>query len=163
MRGRHRKLGPFELSRFFDSLSERSSFVDVGMLVRDRGLIVDSLSVPTVHRLLEKAGIRLNRDELPDPGGPARSVLISASKWVQPVETRCQGGIPVSGILWRILTGKGLMALMLTADDSAETVLRVARAASGRLGSRKRRVVTNHSGLENALRSELKGWRIDAE
>lgn len=161
-RGRPRKLGAFEACSFFKALMQHASFVDVELLVTDRGLIVEELSAPTICRLLGQTGIRLNRNTLPDSGGPERSVAIRANKWEQPVETRCQGTSPVSGILWRILTGKGLMAFMLTADDSAETVVRVARAAAGRLGSRKRRVVTNHAGLEGALRADLKGWRIDA-
>ena len=161
-RGRRRILGQFELSGFFEKLRERDSFVDVRMLVSDRDLIVERLSKPTIHRLLEQTGIRVSRDKLPDPGGSARSVIIHASKWEQPVETRCQGRSPVSGFLWRILTGKGLMAFMLTEDDSANSVERVARAAASRLKSRKRRVVSNHSGLRKALQSELNGWRIDA-
>lgn len=162
-RGRPRKLGSFEISSFFRELIGHASFVDVEALVTDRKLIVEELSVPTIHRLLDGTGIGVKKDELPNPGGPERCVLIRVSKWKQPAETRHQGRDSASGFLWRILTGKGLMAFMLTADDAAETVLRVARAATGRLGSRKRRVLTNHAGLAGALRSELKGWRIEAE
>ena len=162
MRGRPRKLGTFEIYGLFKALMQRASFVDVELLVTDRGLIVEELSAPTIRRLLDQTGIRLNRNTLPDPGGPERSVMIRASKWEQPVETRRQWTSPASGILWRILTGKGVMAFMLTADDSAESLALVARAAAGRLGSRKRRIVTNHAALEGALRADLKGWRIDA-
>ena len=160
-RGRPNKLGCFEATTFFMKVLEYTSFLDVKMLIKKQGLIVERMSRPTIHRLLGKWGMRVSREELPPPSGPARIVMIWMSKWEQPAETRDQGMPMISGVLWRILTGKGLMAFMLTKDGSSETAARVALAAAASLGSRKRKILTNDPGLKLALQTQKKGWPID--
>lgn len=88
-------------------------------------------------------------------------MTIRWSKWRQPGETRYGSKAPVSGCLWQVLTGKGMKAFMLTADDSRETVAKVAEKLEAWLGNRKRAIATNHKVLAEALRSEFHGWGIE--
>jgi len=59
-----------------------------------------------------------------------------------------------------MVTGKGLMAFMLTLDDSAASVAKVAAAVVDKLSNRKRAVATNHQKLMEALQLKLPKWGI---
>lgn len=160
-RGRPRKSGAFEETSCFQRLIERGDFLTVYDLVGDRSLLVEPLSAVSVRRYLRAWGIRSEDDQRPDAGGSDRTITVRWSKWQQPEETRYGFQAPVSGCLWRILTGSGLKAFLLTADDSWETVAKVAERLQAWLGNRKRAVITNHRVLAEALRSELCGWEIE--
>lgn len=161
VRGRPRVSGAFEETSCFQRLIERGCFLTVDDLVSDRSLLVEPLSAVSVRRRLRSWGIRSGDDQPPDAGGSARTITVRWSKWQQPEETRYGSKAPVSGCLWQILTGSGLKAFLLTADDSRETVAKVAERLQAWLGNRKRTVVTNHRVMAEALRSELCGWVIE--
>ena len=88
--------------------------------------------------------------------------MIQWTEWMQPDATRRSSENPLPGHLWRILTAKGMKAFMLTPDASQTAVKDVAKGTVRFLGNRKRTVVTNHRELADALREELKGWKIEA-
>ena len=159
-RGRKPKIGSFEVSNFFTKLMEHGSFVDVDMLSKNLSFLAEPLSPATIRRLLKKWGMQVDSDKLTQFGGPTRNVIIHVSDWVQPSETRHPSRALVSGVIWILLNGKG-MAFMLTADGRPETAWRVALVAVAKLKSRKRRVFTNHSELQSALKSQMNKWIIE--
>lgn len=127
----------------------------------ERGLIVEKLSIPTIKAYLKKWGLGVERAKLPESGGLTRNVTVRAGEWLQPEVIIRPKAVPISGVLWQILTGKGLMAFTLTNDDSPKTVAKVADNLIPKLGKRKRTVITNHQALADMLGKELKGWRIE--
>lgn len=153
-------IGAFEATGFVNALLQSKSFVTLQRLGIDRGLIVDRLSVPTLRAYLNEWGLGMEGSERPDSGGPCRNVTVRAGRWTQPDGVTQRGDVPISGVLWQILTGKGLMAFMLTVDDSSEAVAMVADRLIPRLGNRKRTVATNHQALALILRTKLAGWNI---
>lgn len=162
-KGRPRKIGPFEETDCLKRIVESGRLVDVKELMKNRGLLPEPLSKPTIRRILQRMELQAANKGQVTTGGPSRSVTIRAMTWEQPSETTEAGNSPLVGVLWQMVTGKGVMAFMLTKDSSAASVSQVADALIARVGSRKRNMVTDNPMLFENLRSKLPSWRITVE
>ena len=156
-KGSPRKLGPFEETEYFKLLLNAPGFQDPKTMMNPTSGSVESMSKSTAERNLRRWGIVANAEMRPVPNQSNRTLHLWRLEWKQPENTVQGGETALQGILWLLVTGKGLKGFMLTADDAGDTLGKVATAALEKLKGRKRQLRTNHSGLAEV---NLPGWRI---
>lgn len=147
-RGRPRKLPCFNETQILKLLFGENGFQDwesVKELIRRQS--GEDLSRKSVFRLLGRWGINHRT------GSQRGRILLLGGPWQQPMDTVDGRAAPLEGMLWRIVSGRGVEAFMLTAGESEEELKRVASAVvDWREGSRKP-LETGHPGLAMHLQS----------
>lgn len=155
-RGRPRKLHCFNETQILKLLFGENGFQDwesVKELIRRQS--GEDLSRKSVFRLLGRWGINHRT------GSQRGRILLLGGPWQQPMDTVDGRAAPLEGMLWRIVSGRGVEAFMLTSENSAAAAGKVAAAAVGCFKNRKRELRTNNPYLAESLRGKLKGWRVD--
>ena len=147
-RGRPRKLPCFNETEILKLLLDHKVLHDwksVKKLIRRQS--GEDLSHKSVFRLLGRWGLNHRT------GGLRGRVLLSGEPWQQPMDSVEDRAIPLEGMLWRIVSGRGVEAIMLTAGESEEELKQVADAAGKWNTGRRTCLKTDHAGLTWHLQS----------
>jgi len=148
--GRPRKLEPFNESAILELLIANKRFQD-WKDVRD-----------CIRKQIAEVGRRsalryLRRWELASDSKPSSvSLSLQVAEWVQPANTVDKGNSQQRGMIWRLISGRGMERFMFTTDESS-----VATQLAKNLKSRKKELWTNHKRLAEILRNILSDWTIE--
>jgi len=162
-KGTPRILGAFEETSYMETLFTQSGFQDSKTMISPASGLIEEMSKITAERNLRRWGIVADAGLRPAPSQRDRTLHLWRQSWEQPKETICSNNPPLRGTMWLMVTGKGLKGFMLTADESDDSVRKVANAALEKLGDRKRQLRTNHPGLASVLQDKLPGWHVQLD
>lgn len=162
-KGSPRKLGTFEETEYLKTLFTQAGFQDPKIMTKPASGLIEKISKSTAERNLRRWGIVADAGLRPAPSQRDRTLHLWRQSWEQPEETICGDNPPLRGTMWLMVTGKGLKGFMLTADESDDSVGKVANAALEKLRDRKRQLRTNHLGLTSVLQDKLPGWHVQLD
>lgn len=116
-----------------------------------------TISVRTAQRWLQRWGIAVNARWPQDLGKDGRPLLLWRRKWCQPDDTVYESTPPLQGILWLLITRKGMKGFMLT-DDSDKAISRVVTALETTMTPRHR-LFTNYQKFAEVAKSHARWQR----
>lgn len=157
-KGEQRKLGPFEETNLLGQLLGKVQFHSLATIKKYLETIYAmKFSARNAPRLLLRWGIAVNARWHQDLGKGGRPLLLWRREWRQPEDTVYQSKPPHVGILWLLITRKGMKGFMLT-DDSDDALSRVIAALETTMTPR-RRLLTNCQKFAEAAKSHA-SWRV---
>ena len=116
----------------------------------------ENLSRRSICRLLQRWGLNIQEKI------PAGVVTVRAKNWRQPPETQHLEIRPVEGVLWQLISGRGVEGFMLTGSKSAGDLERVAAGVVKKLKGRWRKLRTNDERFAEVLGSKLPNYVISS-